>query len=160
MVPCEWPGAGLLPPPRDPSGSAAVGPHNIRNGILPCFLLFHLALRQFCLWTVLGSAAAIIFATPWFALSLPVFGFFYAWVMRYFRNVTRETKRIDSVTRSPIYAHFSESLGGLAVIRAYGLTADFAAENEARVSRNINAWCVDVPRQHPTRPRGLHLGYC
>ena len=60
--------------------------------------------------------------------------------MNYFRNVAREVKRYDSITRSPIYAHFSESLGGLSTIRAYGLGSYFAAENERRVAANISSW--------------------
>ena len=55
-------------------------------------------------------------------------------------DVAREVKRFDSITRSPIYAHFSESLGGLSVIRAYGLTESFARENERKVAANVSAW--------------------
>ena len=31
----------------------------------------------------------------------------------------RELHRLDNVTKSPIIAHFSETLGGLTTIRAY-----------------------------------------
>jgi ATP-binding cassette, subfamily C (CFTR/MRP), member 1 len=43
-------------------------------------------------------------------------------------------------TRSPIYALFSETLGGLSVIRAYGLAEDFSIQNEKLVSGNVSAW--------------------
>ena len=39
-------------------------------------------------------------------------------VQRYYRRTSREIKRIASVTLSPIYAHFSESITGLTTIRA------------------------------------------
>lgn len=64
----------------------------------------------------------------------------YLRIMNYFRAVAREVKRYDSITRSPIYAHFSESLGGLSTIRAYGLGPYFSAENERRVGSNVSAW--------------------
>lgn len=89
---------------------------------------------------IAGTLGAIIFATPWFALIvLPVFGLYY-WVMNYFRNVSREVKRFDSITRSPIYAHFSETLGGLSTIRAYGLPSSFARQNEDKIASNVCAW--------------------
>lgn len=40
---------------------------------------------------------------------------------------------IDALLRSSLYTHFSESLSGLATIRAYGETRRFQKENEARM---------------------------
>ena len=93
-----------------------------------------------CAFMVLGTMAAIVFATPWFAIVCVPILIIYRYVMDYFRNVMREVKRYDSITRSPIYAHFSESLGGLSVIRAYGLQESFAQRNEDNVARNVAAW--------------------
>lgn len=39
----------------------------------------------------------------------------------------------DAVLRSSLYSHFSESLSGLATIRAYGETERFRIDNETRV---------------------------
>ena len=94
----------------------------------------------FCVFSIAGTLGAIIFATPWFALVCVPVLWIYMSVMTYFRNVMREVKRYDSVTRSPIYAHFSESLGGLSVFRAYALQGDFSERNEANVARNVAAW--------------------
>lgn len=41
----------------------------------------------------------------------------YVSLMNYFRATQRELKRLESVTRSPIFAHFSQTLGGLSTIR-------------------------------------------
>lgn len=40
---------------------------------------------------------------------------------------------LDAVLRSSLYSHFSESLSGLATIRAYGETERFRLENQDRV---------------------------
>ncbi len=50
----------------------------------------------------------------------------------FYRAAARELKRMDSITRSPIYAHFSAALGGLATIRAYGLQRRFINAVEVR----------------------------
>jgi hypothetical protein len=39
------------------------------------------------------------------------------WLGQLFRYTSREVRRLDSTSRSPIYAHFSETLSGLPTIR-------------------------------------------
>ena len=48
----------------------------------------------------------------------------------------RQLKRIESVTRTPIYVLFSETLSGGPSIRAYGATHSFLQECRARVDHN------------------------
>ena len=67
-------------------------------------------------------------------------GFIYIGFQKFYLRTSRELKRLDSVSRSPIYAHFQESLGGLATIRAYRQQARFALENEWRVDANLRAF--------------------
>jgi ABC-type multidrug transport system fused ATPase/permease subunit len=43
---------------------------------------------------------------------------------------------LDAVSKSPIFAWFSESLAGLTTIRAYGHQEIFSRRNEFRVDRN------------------------
>ena len=42
----------------------------------------------------------------------------YFYIQRYYLRTSRELKRLDSVSKSPIYAHFQESLGGITTINA------------------------------------------
>jgi ATP-binding cassette subfamily C (CFTR/MRP) protein 1 len=58
--------------------------------------------------------------TPAFALVLIPIIYYYRRQQAYFSQCYRELKRIDSVTRSPIYALFGETLDGPATVRAYG----------------------------------------
>jgi ATP-binding cassette, subfamily C (CFTR/MRP), member 1 len=58
--------------------------------------------------TALFSLTTIIVITPWFGVAVIPLAFFYFRVMNYFRDVSRETKRLDSISRSPVYALFSE----------------------------------------------------
>ena len=54
----------------------------------------------------------------------------------YYLATSRELKRLDAVSRSPIFAWFSESLGGLSTIRAFSHQDVFIKQNEFRVDRN------------------------
>lgn len=83
-------------------------------------------------------------ATPAFiALIIPL-GIVYLWIQRYYLRSSRELKRLDSITRSPIYAHFQESLGGITTIRAYRQQNRFALENEWRVDANLRAYFPSI----------------
>lgn len=48
---------------------------------------------------VIAAGGAIIFATPLFTLGMVPLSFVYLRVMNYFRQVARELKRLDSITR-------------------------------------------------------------
>ena len=90
------------------------------------------------------TLAVISTSTPVFtAMIVPLAGVYY-WVQRYYLRTSRELKRLDSVSRSPIYAHFQESLGGITTIRAYRQQARFAMENEWRVDANLRAYFPSI----------------
>ncbi|KAK0238750.1 P-loop containing nucleoside triphosphate hydrolase protein [Armillaria nabsnona] len=73
---------------------------------------------------------------PLFLLSVIPLGYFYLQVMKYYLATSRELKRLDAVSRSPIFAWFSESLAGLSTIRAFNQGFLFIAANQRRVDRN------------------------
>ena len=48
----------------------------------------------------------------------------------------RQLKRIDSIRRSPIYAHFDETISGTDSIRAYRRQADFTTKCDQLVDES------------------------
>jgi len=54
--------------------------------------------------------------------------------------VSRDLQRIESVSRSPIFAQFSETLSGTVTVRAYGKTRDFVAANRRRLDEANRAF--------------------
>ncbi|KAI0408708.1 metal resistance protein YCF1 [Xylaria palmicola] len=82
--------------------------------------------------------------TPAFVALIIPLGAIYYWVQRYYLRTSRELKRLDSVSRSPMYAHFQESLGGISTIRAYRQQGRFEQENEYRVDSNLRAFFPSI----------------
>jgi len=73
-----------------------------------------------CTLQVLGTLGVICSTTPIFtAVIIPLLGI-YVFIQRYYVATSRQLRRIESVSRSPIYSHFSETLTGCHVIRAFG----------------------------------------
>ena len=67
------------------------------------------------------------------------------WILVEYRNGFNYF--LDAVLRSSLYSHFSESLSGLATIRAYGEVERFCADNEKRVDTENRAYWLTVTNQ-------------
>ena len=92
-----------------------------------------------CLIEVFTTLALISLAMPTFIAILIPLLFYYVREGRFYVRSSREIKRLDSVSRSPIYANFGETLDGTPVIRAYQKQAQFVAKNYALLDRNQRA---------------------
>ncbi|CAH0750174.1 unnamed protein product [Diatraea saccharalis] len=89
-----------------------------------------------CFFAVLGTLFVISLSTPIFlAVILPI-GVVYYVIQRFYVATSRQLKRLESVSRSPIYSHFGESITGASTIRAYGVTQRFVEESERGVDHN------------------------
>ncbi|EJD44880.1 metal resistance protein ycf1 [Auricularia subglabra TFB-10046 SS5] len=94
--------------------------------------------------SVLAIVVVVCTSFPLFLVSLPPLAFIYHKVMTYYLATSRELKRLDAVSRSPIFAWFSESLGGLSTIRAFGQQHIFTANFERLVDRNQECYILSI----------------
>ena len=113
-------------------------------------MLFVNSARAF--YTLILIAAS----TPVFVALIIPLAAIYLYIQRYYLRTSRELKRLDSISRSPIYAHFQESLGGITTIRAYRQQGRFALENEWRVDANLRAY---FPSIHANRWLAVRLEF-
>ncbi|KAK4455830.1 hypothetical protein QBC34DRAFT_388031 [Podospora aff. communis PSN243] len=90
------------------------------------------------------TIAVISYTVPAFLTMVVPLAAMYMYIQRYYLRTSRELKRLDSVSRSPIYAHFQESLGGISTIRAYRQQDRFEHENEWRVDANLKAYFPSI----------------
>ena len=73
----------------------------------------------------LAAAIVPVIANPWLTLVLGPLTMACVYIVRYYLKTARELKRIESITRSPVFSHISETLNGLDTIRTRGKQKDF-----------------------------------
>ncbi|CAF0952960.1 unnamed protein product [Rotaria sp. Silwood1] len=96
---------------------------------------------QYLLMT-LGSIAIIGMTNKWVLLILIPLVPTVLWLRRFYIRSSRQLKRLESVTRSPIYELFSSSLDGLTSIRAFDVQDDFLNMFMERIDTNSRAYFI------------------
>ncbi|KAJ2787455.1 Transporter of the ATP-binding cassette (ABC) [Coemansia interrupta] len=74
--------------------------------------------------------------TPAFTIGAVIVAAIYWVIGVLYLSTSREIKRFESVTKSPIYTQFGETINGVSTIRAYGQEARFRAANHIKVDDN------------------------
>ncbi|XP_029783715.1 canalicular multispecific organic anion transporter 2 isoform X2 [Suricata suricatta] len=87
----------------------------------------------------ISALVVVVVSTPLFAVVTLPLAVFYIVVQRFYVATSRQLKRLESISRSPIYSHFSETVTGSSVIRAYGRSQDFNAISDAKVDTNLRS---------------------
>ncbi|KAH7335823.1 ABC protein [Rhizoctonia solani] len=90
------------------------------------------SIRMF-IFTISLALTSVVMITilEYYFLAIAIFILvLYQYFAAFYRASARELKRLDSNLRSLLYSHFSESLTGLATIRAYGEVDRFLRDNK------------------------------
>ncbi|XP_032595395.1 multidrug resistance-associated protein 1 isoform X11 [Drosophila grimshawi] len=92
-----------------------------------------------CLWCafeVLATIVVISISTPIFLAVIVPIAFIYYFAQRFYVATSRQLMRLESVSRSPIYSHFGETVTGVSTIRAYTVQDRFIDESDGKVDKN------------------------
>nr|XP_027220471.1 ATP-binding cassette sub-family C member Sur-like [Penaeus vannamei] len=95
-------------------------------------------------FVLMVTSAVVVNAvvTPAFlVVAVPICGLYYA-VQKFFRCSSRELKRLESLSRSPLYSHISESVAGAVVVRAYGHQRRFTDVLLHRLDTHVTAFTL------------------
>ncbi|XP_052851265.1 multidrug resistance-associated protein 1 isoform X4 [Drosophila gunungcola] len=87
-------------------------------------------------YMVLATIVVISLSTPIFLAVIVPIAFLYYFAQRFYVATSRQLMRLESVSRSPIYSHFSETVTGASTIRAYNVGNRFIDESDAKVDEN------------------------
>ena len=88
---------------------------------------------------MLGVLAVTCYSLPWFSISLVPLSISYYTIQNYYRWTSRELKRLSSLSLSPIYTHFHETISGLVTIRAFRQVNKFSIINESYLNDFIRS---------------------
>jgi ATP-binding cassette, subfamily C (CFTR/MRP), member 1 len=91
------------------------------------------------LFNVIATFFIIAYVNIWFLVPLIPILIVYVIIQQIYRRTSRELRRIDSISRSPLYSHFSETLNGLSTIRAYHRQISFIQTNFNKIDTNQRA---------------------
>ncbi|KAI9478028.1 MAG: hypothetical protein EXX96DRAFT_539173 [Benjaminiella poitrasii] len=120
---------------------------------------------------LLYSIVATIYVVILISVITPAFiipGIFIALMFRsvgvYYLKTSRDMKRLNSVSRSPIYVQFNETVVGIATIRAFGCQKRFIEENYKRIDANnrpfLWMWATNRWLHCRVDLLGAFVGFC
>lgn len=96
-------------------------------------------LLSFLVYSIVATLCVVILIStviPGFIIPGIVIAAMYWFIGVYYLATSRDMKRLNSVSRSPIYVQFNESVNGVVTIRAFGAQFRFLAENHKRIDNN------------------------
>uniref|UniRef100_A0A3P9LFB7 ATP-binding cassette, sub-family C (CFTR/MRP), member 4 n=1 Tax=Oryzias latipes TaxID=8090 RepID=A0A3P9LFB7_ORYLA len=89
---------------------------------------------------ILGVVAVAASVIPWILIPVVPLLLVFIFLRRYFLKTSREIKRLEGTTRSPVFSHLSSSLQGLWTIRAFGAEERFQREFDSHQDLHSGAW--------------------
>uniref|UniRef100_A0A673CC25 ABC-type glutathione-S-conjugate transporter n=1 Tax=Sphaeramia orbicularis TaxID=375764 RepID=A0A673CC25_9TELE len=98
----------------------------------------------------------VLMATPFAAVIILPLAFLYAFVQSFYVATSCQLRRLEAVSRSPIYTHFNETVQGASVIRAFGEQSRFILQANERVDFNQTSY---FPRFVATRWLAVNLEF-
>ncbi|NWT45609.1 MRP3 protein, partial [Chroicocephalus maculipennis] len=111
-------------------------------------------------FTSLSTMIVIIASTPLFAVVIVPLAILYFFVQRFYVATSRQLKRLESVSRSPIYSHFSETVSGASVIRAYRRVKSFVDISDLKMDENQKSYYPGIVSNRWLGVRVEFVGNC
>lgn len=122
---------------------------------------------SFLVYSIVATLFVILlisWVVPLFMLPGTGIALLYCLIGTYYLATSRDMKRLNSVSRSPIYVQFSESMNGVVTIRAFGSQFRFLAENYKKIDNNnrpfIWMWATNRWLHCRVESLGAFVSFC
>ncbi|CAO3610008.1 unnamed protein product [Mucor fragilis] len=122
---------------------------------------------SFLLYSLVATLCVIILVstvTPAFLIPGVGIAIMFFAIGSYYLQTSRDLKRLNSVSRSPIYVQFNESVNGVATIRAFGSQYRFINENHNKIDSNnrpfLWMWATNRWLHCRVDVLGAFVGFC
>mmetsp|Transcript_6290 Transcript_6290/g.9671 ORF Transcript_6290/g.9671 Transcript_6290/m.9671 type:complete len:1368 (-) Transcript_6290:757-4860(-) len=93
---------------------------------------------------LVGTMVIIGVVTPFILIMFAPVLYLFWYAYQYFQCTMREVKRLDSITRSPIYAQFNQCLDGTSSIRAYRAQTRLIEDFFKKVDNNVRMYLTMI----------------
>lgn len=99
------------------------------------------------LFGLLGTILTTLFALPWVTVVIVPILPIYLNIQHRYRQASRNIKRLSSKALSPLYSHFTETLDGLATIRAMRASSRFYRDFLVKLENSARAQLTSAAAQ-------------
>ncbi|KAJ9598064.1 hypothetical protein L9F63_026831, partial [Diploptera punctata] len=91
-----------------------------------------------------GLLVNIAIVNPIFIVAMVILGVLYYLVTTVYLRTSRNVKRLEGTTRSPVYSHLSDTMTGLTTIRVFGAQEMVKVAFDSRQDQHTAAWSLFV----------------
>ncbi|XP_011702530.1 PREDICTED: probable multidrug resistance-associated protein lethal(2)03659 [Wasmannia auropunctata] len=94
--------------------------------------------------SLLGIIVVVAIANVWLLIPTVIVGIVFYYLRIFYLATSRSVKRLEGITRSPVFAHLSATLQGLPTIRAFGAEAILTKEFDNHQDLHSSAWYIFI----------------
>ncbi|XP_012274704.1 probable multidrug resistance-associated protein lethal(2)03659 [Orussus abietinus] len=91
-----------------------------------------------------GSLIVSCTVNPIFLVPILILGTVFYWIRKVYLKTSKNVKRLEGMTRSPVFTHLNATLNGLATIRAYGTQDILKQEFDKFQDVHTSSWYMFI----------------
>lgn len=93
---------------------------------------------------MVGSLVVAVSVNLYFLIPIAVMGLLFWFIRKIYLKTSKNVKRLEGITKSPVFTHLNASLQGLTTIRAYGAQNILRSEFDRHQDLHSSAWYMFI----------------